>query len=450
VPSVGNFSEESRGKGGESMIWDRRYECMEREEVEQLQLERLQSTLNRVYRNVTFYRKRFDALKILPDEIQSAKDLSQFPLTVKEDLRESYPYGMFALPLREVVRIHSSSGVTGKPTVTGYTQNDLHHWSQLAARVLSAGGVTKDDVVQITFKYGLFTGAFGLHYGAELIGASVIPMSTGNTSKQVLIMQDYKTTALVGTPSYALRLARYMEGEGIDPKSLSLRLGLFGGEPCPESMCKEIAERLFINVTDNYGVSEVMGPGVSAECESKNGLHIYEDHFIPEIIDPQTLQVLPPGAEGELVLTTLSKEAFPLIRYRTRDITSLDYAACPCGRTLVRMKKVLGRSDDIIIIKGVNVFPSQVEAILMEVEGVEPRYQIIADRTGGVDTLEVKVEVHEKVFSDEIKNLQNIAGQIESKFREVIGVSAKIKLVAPESLKFAEGTSPKVIDRRKK
>lgn len=432
------------------MIWDRRYECLEREEVEQLQLERLQSTLNRVYRNVSFYKKRFDALKILPDEIQSVKDLAKFPLTAKEDLGESYPYGMFALPLREVVRIHSSSGVTGKPTVTGYTRNDLHHWSQLTARVLSAGGVTKDDVVQITFKYGLFTGAFGLHYGAELIGASVIPMSTGNTSKQVLIMQDYKTTALVSTPSYALRLARYVEGQGIDPKSLSLKLGLFGGEPCPEPMRKEIEERLFINVTDNYGVSEVMGPGVSAECEGKNGLHIYEDHFIPEIIDPRTLQILPPGAEGELVLTTLSKEAFPLIRYRTRDITSLDYSTCPCGRTLVRMKKVLGRSDDIIIIKGVNVFPSQVEAILMEVEGVEPRYQMIADRTEGVDSLEVKVEVNEKVFSDEIKNLQNIAGQIERKFRDIIGVSAKIKLVAPGSLQLIEGMFPKVVDRRKK
>ena len=432
------------------MIWDRRYECLEREEIEQLQLERLQSTLNRVYRNVSFYKKRFDALKILPDEIQSAKNLYQFPFTAKEDLRESYPYGMFALPLREVVRIHSSSGVTGKPTVTGYTRNDLHHWSQLTARVLTAGGVTKDDVVQITFKYGLFTGAFGLHHGAELIGASVIPMSTGNTSKQVLIMQDYKTTALVSTPSYALRLARYMETQGIDPKSLSLKIGLFGGEPCPESMRREIEERLFINATDNYGVSEVMGPGVSAECEYKNGLHVYEDHFIPEIIDPQTLQVLPPGAEGELVLTTLSKEAFPLIRYRTRDITSLDYSPCPCGRTLVRMKKVLGRSDDIIIIKGVNVFPSQVESILMEVEGVEPRYQMIADRIEGVDVLEVKVEVNEKVFSDEIKNLQNIAGQIERKFREIIGVSAKIKLVAPESLQPVEGKALKVIDRRKK
>ena len=432
------------------MIWDRRHECMNREEIEQLQLERLQSTLNRVYRNVASYKTRFDQLKIVPDEIQSIGDLAQFPLTAKEDLRESYPYGMFALPLREVVRIHSSSGVTGKPTVTGYTRNDLHHWSQLTARVLTAGGVTKDDVVQITFKYGLFTGAFGLHHGAELIGASVIPMSTGNTRKQVLIMKDYRTTALVSTPSYALLLAKFMEKEGINPKSLSLRLGLFGGEPCPEPMRKEIEERLSINATDNYGVSEVMGPGVSAECEHKNGLHLYEDHFIAEIIDPRTLKVLPPGAEGELVLTTLTKEAFPLVRYRTRDITSLDTSPCPCGRTVVRMRKVLGRSDDIIIIKGVNVFPSQVESILLEVEGVEPCYQIIADRVEGVDTMEIKVEVNEKVFSDEIKNLQNISSQIEQRLRETVGVSTKVKLVAPESLQPKNGKIQKVIDRRKK
>ncbi len=431
------------------MIWDRRNECMNREEIEQLQLERLQSTLNRVYRNVAFYKKRFDQLRVLPDEIQTIRDLAQFPLTAKEDLRESYPYGMFALPLREVVRIHSSSGVTGKPTVTGYTRNDLHHWGQLTARVLAAGGVTKDDVVQITFKYGLFTGAFGLHHGAELIGASVIPMSTGNTRKQVLIMQDYKTTALISTPSYALLLARYMEKEGIEPKSLSLKLGLFGAEPCPEPLRKEIEERLFISATDNYGVSEVMGPGVSAECGGKKGLHLYEDHFIPEIIDPQTLKVLPPGEKGELVLTTLTKEAFPLVRYRTRDITSLDYSPCSCGRTLVRMEKVLGRSDDIIVIKGVKVFPSQVEAILMEMEAVEPRYQILVDRVEGVDTLELKVEMNEKVFSDEIKNLQNIATQIERKLREIVGVSTKVKLVAPESLRSPNGKAQKVIDRRK-
>lgn len=432
------------------MIWDRRHECMPREEIEQLQLERLQSTLNRVYRNVSFYRKKFDLLKISPDEIQSMSDLTRFPLTAKEDLRESYPYGMFALTLREVVRIHSSSGVTGKPTVTGYTRNDLHHWSQLTARVLAAGGVTKDDVVQITFKYGLFTGAFGLHHGAELIGASVIPMSTGNTAKQVMIMQDYKTTALVSTPSYALLLARHMEKQGINPKSLSLKLGLFGGEPWSEAMRQEIEGSLSISATDNYGVSEVMGPGVAAECDAKNGLHISEDHFIPEIIDPQSLKSLPAGSEGELVLTTLSKEAFPLVRYRTRDITTLDYSPCPCGRTGIRMRKVLGRSDDILILKGIKIFPSQVEAILMEVEGVEPRYQLIADRIEGADTLELRVEVNEDVFSDEIKFLQNISLQIERKLREIIGLSAKVKLVAPESLRPADGKVQKVIDRRKK
>ncbi|MBP1716804.1 MAG: paaK-1 [Deltaproteobacteria bacterium] len=432
------------------MIWDRRQECLPREEIEQLQLERLQSTLNRVYRNVSFYKKRFDLLKISPDDIQTMNDLTRFPLTAKEDLRESYPYGMFALTLRDVVRIHSSSGVTGKPTVTGYTRNDLHHWSQLTARVLTAGGVTKDDVVQITFKYGLFTGAFGLHHGAELIGASVIPMSTGNTNKQIMIMQDYKTTALVSTPSYALLLGRHMERNGINPKSLSLKRGLFGGEPWSEAMRKEIEESLSINATDNYGVSEVMGPGVAAECEGKNGLHVYEDHFIPEIIDPQTLKPLPPGAEGELVLTTLSREAFPLLRYRTRDITTLDYSPCACGRTLVRMKKVLGRSDDILILKGIKIFPSQVEAILMEIEGVEPRYQLLADRVEGADTLELRVEVNEEVFSDEIKFLQNISLQIEKKLREIIGVSAKVKLVAPESLRPADGKIQKVIDRRKK
>jgi len=432
------------------MIWDRRHECLPREEIEQLQLERLQSTLNRVYRNVAFYKKRFDQLNISPDDIQTREDLARFPLTAKEDLRESYPYGMFALTLRDVVRIHSSSGVTGKPTVTGYTRNDLHHWSQLTARVLTAGGVTKDAVVQITFKYGLFTGAFGLHHGAELIGASVIPMSTGNTSKQVMIMQDYKTTALVSTPSYALLLGRHMEKNGINPKSLSLKLGLFGGEPWSEAMRKEIEETLSISATDNYGVSEVMGPGVAAECEGKNGLHVHEDHFIPEIIDPQTLKSLPPGVEGELVLTTLSREAFPLVRYRTRDITTLDYSPCACGRTLVRMKKVLGRSDDILIMKGIKIFPSQVEAILMEIEGVEPRYQLLAERVEGADTLEIRVEVNEEVFSDEIKFLQNISLQIEKKLREIIGVSAKVKLVAPESLRPANGKFQKVIDRRKK
>lgn len=320
-------------------IWDPTYECMPREELDQLQLERLQATLNRVSKTVTCYRRKFDEAGINPEDILSLGDLAKLPFTTKEDLRLNYPYGMFAVPLREVVRIHSSSGTTGKPTVVGYTKNDIKTWSNLVARFMTAAGVTHDDVVQIAFGYGLFTGAFGLHYGAEAIGASVIPMSAGNTEKQIMIMQDYKTTALVCTPSYAITLASRMEQMGIDPKGLSLRVGLFGAEPWSEAMRREIENRLFISATDNYGLSEIIGPGVAGECECKCGMHLFEDAFIPEIIDPETCQVLPRGSVGELVLTTLTKEAFPMIRYRTRDITSLDYSECDCGRTLVRMKK---------------------------------------------------------------------------------------------------------------
>ena len=349
-------------------IWDTQHECLPREELEQLQLERLQATLNRAYKNVTCYRTKFNTLGIVPEDVTSLKDLSKLPFTTKEDLRLNYPYGMFAVPLREVVRIHSSSGTTGKPTVVGYTKNDLKIWSNLVARIMTAAGVTHDDVVQIAFGYGMFTGAFGLHYGTEAIGAAVIPMSGGNTEKQIMIMQDYKSTALVCTPSYAVTIADRMEKLGIDSKSLSLRVGLFGGEPCSDAMRREIETRLSINATDNYGLSEVIGPGVAGECYCKNGMHISEDAFIAEIIDPDTCQVLPPGSTGELVLTTISKEAFPMIRYRTRDITCLDYSPCECGRTLVRMRKTMGRSDDMLIIKGVNVFPSQIEEVLVAIE----------------------------------------------------------------------------------
>ncbi|MDO9080360.1 MAG: phenylacetate--CoA ligase, partial [Desulfuromonadales bacterium] len=331
-------------------IWDQQHECMPRQELEQLQLERLQATLNRVYKNVPCYRNKFNAAGIIPEDIQSLADLSRLPFTEKEDLRLNYPYGMFAVPLREVVRIHSSSGTTGKPTVVGYTRHDLDTWSNLVARFMTAAGVTHDDVVQIAFGYGLFTGAFGLHYGTETIGASVIPMSGGNTDKQIMIMQDYKTSVLVCTPSYALTIADRMEKLGIKPHDLSLRVGLFGGEPWSEEMRRQIEERLHIVATDNYGLSEVMGPGIAGDCLQKCGMHIFEDHFIPEIIDPQTCEVLPPGSVGELVLTSLTKEAFPMIRYRTRDITRLDYAPCACGRNLVRMQKTMGRSDDMLII----------------------------------------------------------------------------------------------------
>jgi len=430
-------------------IWDPEYECMPREEIEQLQLERLQATLNRVYKNVTCYRNKFKVLGIVPEDVQSLSGLSQLPFTTKEDLRLNYPYGMFAVPLREVVRIHSSSGTTGKPTVVGYTKHDIKVWSNLVARFMTGAGVTSDDVVQIAFGYGMFTGAFGLHYGSETIGASVIPMGAGNTEKQIMIMQDYKSTALVSTPSYAVTIAERMEKMGIDPKSLSLKVGLFGGEPWSESMRREIESRLGISATDNYGLSEVIGPGVAGECGRKSGMHISEDAFIAEIIDPETCQTLPPGSVGELVLTSLTKEAFPMVRYRTRDITSLDYTPCACGRTTVRMRKTMGRSDDMLIIKGVNVYPSQIEDVLFAVEGCQPHYQLVVDRKGALDTLEVRIEVTENIFFDEMKMQKAFLDQVERRLDSVLGVGAVVKLVEPSSIPRAEGKASRVIDNRK-
>ncbi len=431
-------------------IWDPLYECMPREDLEQLQLERLQATVNRVYKSVTCYKKKFDEAGIVPEDIRSLDDLEKLPFTTKEDLRLNYPYGMFAVPLREVVRIHSSSGTTGKPTVVGYTKNDIRMWSNLVARFMTAAGVTRDDVVQIAFGYGMFTGAFGLHYGSETIGASVIPMSAGNTEKQIMIMQDYKTTALVSTPSYALTIASRMEQMGVDPKSLSLKVGLFGSEPWSEAMRKEIESRLCISATDNYGLSEIIGPGVAGDCECKCGMHLFEDSFIPEIIDPDTGKVLPKGSVGELVLTTLTKEAFPMIRYRTRDITSLVYEKCDCGRTLARMKKTMGRSDDMLIIKGVNVFPSQIEEILFAIEGCEPHYQLVLEREGDTDVLIVRIEVTENIFFDEMKRQKSFVEQVERKLHSVLGVSASVKLVEPSSLPRHEGKAVRVIDNRKR
>ncbi|KAF0218504.1 MAG: phenylacetate-CoA [Geobacteraceae bacterium] len=433
----------------QQQIWDAAYECMPREELEQLQLERLQATLNRVHKNVTCYRNKFNELGIDPEDIQSLSDLTKLPFTTKEDLRLNYPYGMFAVPLREVVRIHSSSGTTGKPTVVGYTKHDIKTWSNLVARFMTAAGVTHDDVVQIAFGYGLFTGAFGLHYGAELIGASVIPMGGGNTEKQIMIMQDYKSTVLVGTPSYAITLVDRMEKMGVDPKSLSLKVGLFGAEPWSEAMRREIETRLCISATDNYGLSEIIGPGVGGECQCKRGMHIFEDAFIPEIIDPETGTVLPAGSTGELVLTTLTKEAFPMIRYRTRDITSLDYTECECGRTVVRMKKTMGRSDDMLIIRGVNVFPSQIEEVLVAIEGCEPHYQLVIDRKGALDTLEVRIEVTENIFFDEMKMQRAFLEKFEKRIESVLGVGATVKLVEPNSIPRHEGKAQRVIDNRK-
>lgn len=430
-------------------IWEPHFECMPREELEQLQLERLQATINRAYKNVTCYRNKFNELGIVPEDIRSLDDLAKLPFTTKEDLRLNYPYGMFAVPLREVVRIHSSSGTTGKPTVVGYTRNDIKTWSSLVARFMTAAGVTHDDVVQIAFGYGLFTGAFGLHYGSELIGASVIPMSSGNTEKQIMIMQDYKSTALVSTPSYAITLADRMEKMGIDPKSLSLKVGLFGAEPWSEGMRREIEERLYVRATDNYGLSEVIGPGVAGECEQRCGMHLFEDAFFPEIIDPDTREPLPPGSVGELVITTLTKEAFPMIRYRTRDITSLDYAPCACGRTMVRMKKTMGRSDDMLIIKGVNVFPSQIEEVLFAIEGCEPHYQLVVERQGATDVLEVRIEVTENIFFDEMKRQRSFLEMVEKKIDSVLGVGVTVKLVEPNTIPRHEGKALRVIDKRK-
>ncbi len=431
------------------MYWEKEYECMAKEELQQLQLERLQSTLHRVYMNVPFYRKKFDESGIDPDEFTSLKDLGKLPFTTKDDLRENYPYGLFAVPLREVVRIHASSGTTGMPTVVGYTRNDIKTWSNLVARVLTKGGITKDDVVQIAFGYGLFTGGFGLHYGAERVGASVIPISSGNTKRQVKIMQDFKTTALICTPSYALVIADAIMEMGINVNSLSLKYGLFGAEPWSEGMRQEIQERLKIIATDNYGLSEVMGPGVAGECLERNGLHINEDHFLVEVIEPDTLEPLSQGEIGELVVTTLTKEAFPVIRFRTRDLTRLIAEPCPCGRTLVRMGRVMGRTDDMLIIRGVNVFPSQIESILFDIEGTEPHYQIIVDRKGALDDVTVLVEVSESIFFDEMKRQSELIGLIKRRLASELGISVEVKLVEKKTIERIEGKAKRVIDNRK-
>lgn len=420
---------------------------MARSDLEQLQLERLQATVNRAYRNVRFYRRRFRELGVEPEDIQSLDDIRRLPFTTKDDLKAAYPYEMLSVPLREIVRLHSSAGAGEEGVVVGYTRNDLRTWSELVARVISAGEVTKRDVVQITFSYGLFTGGFGLHYGAERVGASVIPVSTGSTERQIRIMQDFKTTALVGTPSYALHIADVMDRMGVDPRTLSLRVGLFGGEPFPEKTRQEIESRLRIMATDNYGLSEVMGPGVSGECKYQCGLHINEDHFLVEVVDPKTLEVLPYGEQGELVITTLTKEGMVLLRYRTRDLTALDPEPCRCGRTNVRMSKVLGRTDDMLIIRGVKVFPSQIKAVLQEVEGIEPHYQIVIEREAALDELTILVEVSREIFPDEVSRLMELEQRIKSRIEAVTGLTPKLRLVEPRTL-AERGGGDEVVDKR--
>lgn len=422
---------------------------MAREDLEQLQLERLQSTLYRVGTHVPFYRKKFEELKFNYDAVRSLDDIRQLPFTEKEDLRSNYPYGLFAVPLRDVVRVHSSSGTTGLATVVGYSRNDIKTWSNLVGRVLTAAGVTRNDVIQIAFGYGLFTGGFGLHYGAEHIGASVIPISAGNTKRQIQIMQDFKTTALVCTPSYALVIADTMMEMGVNPNGLSLRFGLFGGEPWSEAMRQEVHEKLGILATDNYGLSEVMGPGVAGECQQCNGLHINEDHFLLEVVDPITLEPVAPGEVGELVITTLTKEAFPMIRYRTRDLTRFLLEPCPCGRTMKRMERVIGRSDDMLIIKGVNVFPIQIEKVLFEIKGTEPHYQIIVERENHTDKVSVLVEVSENIFFDEMKKQRQMVDHIKARLAAELGIGVDVKLVEEKTIERSMGKSKRVIDKRK-
>ena len=432
------------------MIYNEEYETMPREALEAIQLRRLQKTVARVYNTVPFYKKRFDEVGVKVDDVSSLDDLRRLPFTYKDNLRDSYPFGMFTVPMDDVVRIHASSGTTGKPTVVGYTARDIQTWSELMARTLMAGGATRGDMIHNAYGYGLFTGGLGFHYGAEKLGASVIPISGGNTKRQVMIMTDFGPTILTCTPSYALLIAEVAEEMGVDFREFNFKAGIFGAEPWSEQMREEIERKLNIKAMDIYGLSEIIGPGVSVECiEAQNGLHIFEDHFIPEIIDPDTEEVLPYGTPGELVFTTITKEAFPVIRYRTRDISILYSEPCRCGRTIVRMGRVQGRSDDMLIIRGINVFPSQIESVIMEIDGIEPYYQLEVAREGRLDTLTVKVEVNEKVFSDEVKNLQNMERKLENNIKEMLSVSAQVKLVEPKSIQRSEGKAVRVIDKRK-
>ena len=432
------------------MIWNDEFETLPREAMEALQLKRLRDLVDRVYSTVPFYRQKLSEVGYKPGDLRTLEDLSRLPFTTKEDLRENYPFGLFAVPMERVVRIHASSGTTGKPTVVGYTRRDIDTWSELMARTLSCGGTTSGDIVHNAYGYGLFTGGLGAHYGAEKIGAAVIPMSGGNTKRQILIMKDFGSTILCSTPSYALNIAEVMAEENVDCSQLRLKCGLFGAEPWSEGMRREIEKKLHIHALDIYGLSEVIGPGVASECiEEKSGLHIFEDHFIPEIIDPETGKTLPHGQIGELIFTTITKEAFPVLRYRTRDISRLNPTPCSCGRTLVRMERISGRTDDMLIIRGVNVFPSQIESVLMEVEGVEPHYQLIVSREGTLDILEIQVEVNESIFTDEIKGLERLAKRVEDDIKDLLGVSCQARLVEPKTIQRSEGKAKRVIDKRK-
>ncbi len=430
------------------MIWNETKECMSRDEMEFLQSKRLVKTVDRVYHNVEFYRKKMQQLGIEPGDIKGIEDLHKLPFTTKNDLRDTYPFGLFAAPQSEIIRIHASSGTTGKATVVGYTRRDLDIWSECVARALSQAGVTRGDIIQVAYGYGLFTGGLGAHGGAEKLGAMVVPMSTGNTKKLTTMMKDFGVTAIACTPSYLLHIAEVLEEAG-DIPNIKLKAAICGAEPWTDNMRRQIEEQLHIKAFDIYGLSEVMGPGVACDCEYHKGLHVYEDHFLPEIIDPDTLEPMEKGETGELVFTTLTKEGLPLLRYRTKDLTSISYDKCECGRTLARISRFKGRSDDMLIIRGVNVFPSQIEAALLEMGEVTPHYMMIVDRQNNLDTLEIQVEVDERFFSDEIKSLETLSKKIAHVIQNAIGLAVKIKLVAPKTLERSMGKAVHVIDKRK-
>lgn len=431
------------------MIWNRTMECMPREQMRQLQGEKLKRIVAHAYANSTFYRKKLDDAGLCPQDINTIDDIVKLPFTVKQDLRDNYPFGMMAVPMSDIIRLHASSGTTGKPIVVGYTEKDLENWSEAVARCLSAFGLSNSDLIQIAYGYGLFTGGLGLHYGVQKIGATVIPASTGNTSKQIQLMADFHTSAIACTPSYAMYMCEQIEKSGIDPKGLALRVGIFGAEPWTDNMRQELQNKLGIKAYDIYGLTEISGPGVGGECECQNGIHISEDLFYSEIVDPITLEPVEPGQSGELVFTTLDKWGMPMIRYRTRDLTTLNYDVCDCGRTTVRMGKILGRSDDMLIIRGVNVFPSQIESILLEFPEYEPYFLIEVDRVNNTDTFEIQVEVRPEFFSDKMNVLMNLKQRLAGRVQSVIGIQPDIRIVQPNTIERTTGKAKRAIDHRK-
>ncbi|NLD88389.1 MAG: phenylacetate--CoA ligase [Clostridiales bacterium] len=430
------------------MYYSKRIETMSRDELSALQSERLVNCVKRVYENVDTYKRKFDEASIQPGDIKSIEDISRLPFTYKQDLRDNYPFGLFAVPMEQVIRVHASSGTTGKQTVVGYTNNDIDIWSQCMARTFAAGGVSSSDIIHISYGYGLFTGGLGAHYGSEKLGATTVPVSVGNTKRQIQILRDFGCTSICCTPSYIIYIAETLESMGLTKDDISLRRGFLGAEPWTDNMRRSIEDRLGIKAFDIYGLSEIMGPGVAFECDEQHWLHVNEDHFYPEIIDPETLEVLPDNTEGELVFTCMTKEALPLIRYRTRDISKISHENCSCGRIFVRMSKPAGRTDDMLIIRGVNVFPSQIESVLLEIPQVSPYYLIVVDRVGVLDTIEISVEIKEGLFFDEVRAIESLKKQIKNAVESTLGIAAQIKLVPPRTLERSEGKSKHVIDNR--